>query len=203
MHKQPEIAILTQNMLMGLGLKSIIEKIIPIVNIEIFQYFNDLVESDSNRYSHYFVSFHLFCMHRSFFVESKNKTILIIDDALQQQNHDMQTINMNQSEEMLVHCILKLHENRSHHHPHSIGHSMHSHAAPTVNTKQALSVRECEVLKLIAKGYINKEIAETLHISTTTVISHRKSIVSKLAIKSVAGLTIYAIANGYVNIESL
>ena len=203
MHKQHEIAILTQNMLMGLGLKSIIEKIMPIVNIEIFQDFNDLVECDASRFSHYFISFHFFCKHRAFFFESKHKTILIIDDALQQQNHDMTTINMNQSEEMLVHSILKLHEDRSHHHPHSIGKSMHHHPTTETNVKQTLSTRECEVLKLIARGYINKEIADTMHISVTTVISHRKSIVSKLAIKSVAGLTIYAIANGFVNIESL
>ena len=199
MHKQPEIAILTQNMLMGLGLKSIIEKILPIVNIEIFQSFDDLVASDPNKFFHYFVSFHLFCKHRPFFVESKSKTILIIDDALQQQNGDMTTINMNQSEEMLVHSILKLHEKRSHH-PHSMGNSIHPN--PT-NIKQTLSTRECEVLQLISKGYINKEIADNMNISVTTVISHRKSIVSKLAIKSVAGLTIYAITNGYINIDSL
>lgn len=200
MNHQPEIAIITQNMLMGLGIKSILEKIIPIVNVEIFQSFNDLVESEPNRFFHYFVSFHLFCEHRAFFTESKNKTILMIDDSLQQQNQEVITININQSEEMLVCSIMKLHENRAHH-PHSISHG-DGHSA-SINTKQSLSSRECEVLKLIAQGYINKEVAESLYISITTVISHRKSIVAKLGIKSVAGLTIYAIANGYVNIDSL
>lgn len=200
MNHQPEIAIVTQNMLMGLGIKSILEKIIPIVNVEIFQSFTDLVESEPDRFFHYFVSFHLFCEHRAFFLGSKNKTILMIDDSLQQQNQEVTTININQSEEMLVCNIMKLHENRAHH-PHSIRHGS-GHAA-SISSKQPLSSRECEVLKLIAQGYINKEIANTLHISITTVISHRKSIVAKLNIKSVAGLTIYAIANGYVNIDSL
>lgn len=211
MHKQPEIAILTQNMLMGLGLKSIIEKIIPIANIEIFQSFNDLVESEPGRFRHYFVSFHLFCESRAFFVESRAKTILMIDDVLQQQNQEMTTINMNQSEEMLVCSILKLHEKREHH-PHTIAHTMGHNMAHTmghnmhsmpVNIKPVLSTRESEVLRFIVKGYINKEIANMMHISVTTVISHRKNIVAKLAIKSVAGLTIYAIANGYVSIDSL
>ena len=48
-----------------------------------------------------------------------------------------------------------------------------------------LSAREIEVLVLITKGLINKEIADKLNISLTTVISHRKNITEKLGIKSV------------------
>jgi DNA-binding CsgD family transcriptional regulator len=66
-----------------------------------------------------------------------------------------------------------------------------------------LSVREIEVLKLITKGLINKEIADRLGISLTTVISHRKNITEKLGIKSVSGLTIYAVMNGYVEADSI
>jgi len=56
-----------------------------------------------------------------------------------------------------------------------------------------LTQREKEVLKLIALGHTNKTTAETLYISTHTVISHRKNITEKLGIKSIPGLTIYAI----------
>ncbi|MFV0592874.1 MAG: helix-turn-helix transcriptional regulator [Draconibacterium sp.] len=56
-----------------------------------------------------------------------------------------------------------------------------------------LTVREKEVLRLIALGYTNKSIADTLFISTHTVISHRKNITEKLGIKSIPGLTVYAI----------
>ena len=56
-----------------------------------------------------------------------------------------------------------------------------------------LTVREKEVLKLIALGHTNKSIADSLFISTHTVISHRKNITEKLGIKSIPGLTIYAI----------
>lgn len=66
-----------------------------------------------------------------------------------------------------------------------------------------LSAREIEVLTLIARGRINKEIADKLHISLTTVISHRKNITEKLGIKSVAGLTIYAVMHGYVEADSI
>jgi len=66
-----------------------------------------------------------------------------------------------------------------------------------------LSNREIEVLKLIAQGFINKEIADKLNISLNTVLSHRKNITSKLRIKTVSGLTFYSIANGYISGESI
>mgnify|MGYP000121560979 FL=1 len=50
---------------------------------------------------------------------------------------------------------------------------------------------------------INKEIADKLNISLTTVISHRKNITEKLGIKSVAGLTIYAVMHGYVEADRI
>jgi DNA-binding NarL/FixJ family response regulator len=68
---------------------------------------------------------------------------------------------------------------------------------------QELSTREKEVLKLVALGHSNKLIAEELFISTHTVISHRKNITEKLGIKSISGLTIYAILNKLIDSENL
>jgi DNA-binding CsgD family transcriptional regulator len=64
-----------------------------------------------------------------------------------------------------------------------------------------ISNREKEVLKLVALGLTNKEIAEKLFISTYTVITHRKNITSKLGIKTIAGLTVYAIINKLIAAE--
>ncbi len=66
-----------------------------------------------------------------------------------------------------------------------------------------LSSREIEILTLIAQGYSNKEIANNLHISINTVITHRKNITDKLDIKTIAGLTVYAIMNNYINPEHI
>lgn len=66
-----------------------------------------------------------------------------------------------------------------------------------------LSEREKEVLVEVVNGLSNKEIADKLFISIHTVITHRKNIVRKLRIHSPAGLTIYAIANKLVDINSL
>ncbi len=62
----------------------------------------------------------------------------------------------------------------------------------------ALTVRELQVLKLIAAGGSNKEIATDLDISIKTVEKHRQQVMNKLNIHEVAGLTRYAIANGLV-----
>ncbi|MHB8905928.1 MAG: LuxR C-terminal-related transcriptional regulator [Melioribacteraceae bacterium] len=75
-----------------------------------------------------------------------------------------------------------------------------SSASPTAGHEQ-LSDREIEVLKLVAAGLSNKEIADKLFISIHTVISHRKNISQKTGIKSQSGLTIYAILNKIIQIE--
>ena len=61
-----------------------------------------------------------------------------------------------------------------------------------------LSDRETEVLKLVATGFSNKQISEKLFISIHTVISHRKHITVKLGVKSISGLTLYAVLNDLI-----
>ena len=70
-------------------------------------------------------------------------------------------------------------------------------------SQDILTEREIDVLKLLATGATNKEIANKLFISTHTVISHRKNISQKTGIKSISGLTIYAVVQKFVSIETL
>ncbi len=66
-----------------------------------------------------------------------------------------------------------------------------------------LSDREKEILTSVAKGLTNKEIAEKHFISIHTVVSHRKNITRKTGIKTVSGLTIYAIFNNLISQDDL
>ena len=68
---------------------------------------------------------------------------------------------------------------------------------------EELSDREKDVLIQVVRGLSNKEIADVLCISTHTVISHRKNIARKLNIHSSAGLTIYAIVNKLIDLNTL
>ncbi|WP_027454442.1 LuxR C-terminal-related transcriptional regulator [Xylanibacter brevis] len=71
------------------------------------------------------------------------------------------------------------------------------------NEQDAISDREKDVIVALVQGMSNKEIADHLCISVNTVITHRRNIARKLQIHSPAGLTIYAIVNGLIDISSI
>ena len=73
----------------------------------------------------------------------------------------------------------------------------------SVDDSEELTPREKLILRHVALGKTNKEIASDLFISAHTVISHRKNITRKLDIKSVSGLTVYAILNGIIKMEDI
>jgi DNA-binding CsgD family transcriptional regulator len=69
--------------------------------------------------------------------------------------------------------------------------------------ENSLSDREKSVVREIALGRTNKEIADNLFISAHTVITHRKNITRKLGVKTVSGLTVYAILNKLIQMEEM
>ena len=73
----------------------------------------------------------------------------------------------------------------------------------TADDYPELTMREREIVVGIAKGLSNKEIAEELHVSVNTVMTHRRNIASKLEIHSPAGLAIYAIVTKLVDITEV
>ena len=66
-----------------------------------------------------------------------------------------------------------------------------------------LTKREIDVLRLITKGFSNKEIADHLFVSIHTVISHRKNISEKTGIKSASGLTMYSILKRIIDVTEI
>ena len=70
-------------------------------------------------------------------------------------------------------------------------------------SSEPISAREKNILKHIALGLTNKEIADQLFISIHTVVTHRKNITHKLGIKSVSGLTVYAILNNLIAMDEV
>ena len=75
--------------------------------------------------------------------------------------------------------------------------------SPKKSDDVELSKREMDVLVAVAKGMMNKEIADQMNISIRTVISHRKNITRKTGIKSVSGLTVYALLNNLIDEKDL
>lgn len=186
----PEIAIIEQNTLAALGLRTIIEELIPDAVIRTFASFGQLTDDTPDMYAHYFVSAQIYFAHTAFFLERKPKTI-VLSSGEQPQLNGVPTLDCTLPQDRLVKAIVSLRR---------YGHRPNAHPAIS-NTEHDLSPREIEVLVLVTKGYINKEIAERLNISLTTVISHRKNITEKLGIKSVSGLAIYAVMHGYIEAD--
>ena len=75
--------------------------------------------------------------------------------------------------------------------------------AAEADKTDGLSEREKEILVSVASGMLNKEIADKHNISINTVITHRKNITRKTGIRTVAGLTVYAILNNLIDINTL
>ena len=80
-----------------------------------------------------------------------------------------------------------------------IGQIVKNNDKKETNDDVELSKREIDVLVAVAKGMMNKEIADQMNISIHTVISHRKNITRKTGIKSVSGLTVYALLNNLID----
>ena len=192
----PRIAIIDANTLATIGLKSILQEIMPIMQVDIYGSFAELQANNPEKYFHYFVAMNIVLEHRTFFLEKRNKTIgltLGLDNATTLS--DFHSLCVNVPEKQLVKSLLALEQ-----HAHANGRNL-----PPVQRQQPnpLSDREIEVLSLVAQGHINKEIADILNISMPTVVSHRKNITEKLGMKSISALTIYAVMHGYVDINKI
>ena len=74
-------------------------------------------------------------------------------------------------------------------------------AEPDTPSYAALGAREREIVQLLAEGHSSPQIAEQLHISTRTVETHRRTIMKKLGVRSVAELTKYAVREGLTSVE--
>jgi len=185
MLKNKNIAIITAQHLEGRGLRSLLCEQFEADAACVFATPYDLSENESNNYDLFFVSSDLFILHYDYFLPRKNKVIVFGNTLSSDYQHAIQPfLNIHATEEELAEQINALLKAAIHH-----------------ENSDGLTARETEVITLVAKGLLNKEIADSLGISLHTVISHRKNIASKLGIKTVSGFTMYAAMNGLIAIN--
>ena len=197
MANRPKIAILDPNTLSALGLKSLLQNVMPIMTVDTFGSFSEFLASDTDSYFHYFAAMNIVLENKAFFSERSRKTIVLTLslDSMSQLS-GFQSLCVNVPEHQLVLSMLSLHQ-------HAHGRGEHMPPLPETLQRKILSDREIEVMSLIVQGYINKEIADRLNIGLATVITHRRNIMDKLGLKSVSALTIYAVMHGYVDINKI
>ena len=197
MSNRPRIAIIDPNILSVLGLKSILQTVMPIMTVDSFGSFTELEANHPEQYFHYFVAMNVVLEHMDFFSEHRRKTIVLtLSLDTTSQLSDFHSLCINVPEAELVRSLLAWEQ-------HAHGHGQNLPAMPKALQQKILSDREIEVMSLIVQGYINKEIADKLNIGLSTVITHRKNIMDKLGMKSVSALTIYAVTHGYVDINNI
>ena len=194
---RPKIAIIDANTLAVLGLKQMLQTAMPIMTVDTFGSFAELEANHPEQYFHYFVAMNVVLEHKAFFLDQRKKTIVLtLSRETTSQLSEFHSLCINVPEEELVRSLLMLEQ-------HAHGHGQNLPQMPKVLQRKILSDREIEVMSLIVQGYINKEIADKLNISLSTVITHRKNIMDKLGLRSVSALTIYAVTHNYVDINSI
>jgi len=197
MQGRPKIAIIDPNTLAALGLKQLLQNVIPIMTVDTFGSFAELSANKPEQYFHFFAAMNIVLENKLFFSENRRKTIVLtlsLDSGSQLSEFHSLCINVPEKE--LVRAILSLEQ-------HAHGRGEHLPPMPNILQQKILSDREIEVMSLIVQGYINKEIADKLNIGLATVVTHRKNIMDKLGMKSVSALTIYAVTHGYVDINNI
>ena len=199
-YKQQAIAIIDPNVLSGLGLQQILADMMPEIEVSALLSFDELEACDDTQFVHYFVASRIYFEHAQFFRNNASRSIVLVNGDLQIQG--VPTLNVCQSQKKLIKAIMGLH-----HMGHATGRQQTAVKPPSLQklTSHAplLTAREQEVSIMLAKGLINKEIADRLNISTTTVITHRKNIMEKLRARSMVDIIIHVVVNGLVDVGEL
>jgi DNA-binding CsgD family transcriptional regulator len=175
-----------------MGLRQLLTTVIPSGTIVAFANAAELKADNPECFFHFFVDIGELLADRQFFQEWRHRTIVLVTNSEQQSSlADFHCLCVTVPEKQLIRSLLMIQQKG------------HPQGKNIPKAKSILTPREVEVLALVARGLINKEIADRLNISLTTVITHRKNITEKLGVRSVSALTIYAVMNGYVNLEQI
>lgn len=186
-HHARRIAVILSDTFQRIGLQHVLIEYFSPVEIFSAETYEQFSRENSDTFDFYFTSSDFFILYADFFMPRRNKTVVLTAVSGHAGNGNGGFyLSSSDSPELILEQIQNLFASEvNNNHP--------------GETNKELSLREVEVLQLIVKGITNKEIADKLNISLNTVLTHRKNITSKLGIKTVSGLTFYAIMNGLIS----
>lgn len=190
---QIRFVIIDSNILVCLGLQRLICDLLPMAEVVICRSYEELSMQENSEFLHYFVSSRIYFEHAVFFRNHPKKSIVLVNGDMMISG--VNTLNVCQSQKALVRAIMALQQKG---HGHAIKMARNAEKTPLM-----LSAREIEVAVLLCKGLKSKEIADSLCVSPTTVMTHRKNIMEKLHARSLADVILYCVVNGVVDVEEL
>ena len=192
----PCIAIIDRNTLSAIALRSILWETFSNVEIHLYNTMDRFIRDSNRHFIHFFVHSDILFRHIDEFVTLKNQTTILHEGSggrFTKEGFNVLDLSLNESELknriIQMQLVSRYDENMDSGRVRSAGND--------------LSPREQEVLILMVKGLINKEIAQRLNISLTTVIFHRNNICEKLQTRSIGRLTIFAVLSGMIDINDI
>lgn len=193
---QPQMAIICENTLSAMALRSLLADMVPGIDVVCYNSLDKLLREEAV-VAHYFVSASVLFHNAEYFQPYMRRTIVLSEgEASPFVQSGFRTIDITESEQHIVRAIMEIHR---------AGHpsGQHPNVGMPTSEKPMLSSRERDVLALVVKGRINKEIADELNISLATVIFHRNNISEKLQTRSIGRMTIYAVLNNIVQLTDI
>lgn len=187
----PRVAVILPDLLQGAGMTAVLERYFSPVEVENFAGVGGVLCTGGNYYDWYFTDSATFAANVDFFLPRRNQCVVLIPgkgDIVATGGDTPRLIGTGDTLENLLE---------------GIGRTLASDRSPEEVFSDELSAREVQVLQLVVSGAINKEIADRLNISLNTVLTHRKNITAKLGIKTISGLTLYALMHGYISTEDI
>jgi DNA-binding CsgD family transcriptional regulator len=187
-----------------MALRSILWDMFPGVELSTYSSFDEFFADSQQFFVHFFVSDTILFQKQSEFDQLKRQTIVLTHGASPILNAaGYKSIDITLPEADLVKALLHIHEGGHH----AQSHNPAAHGGVPQMPKQIkgeeLTDREKEVLSLIVKGFINKEIADKLNLSLPTVVFHRNNICEKLHTRSIGRLTVFAVFSGIVDLSEI
>ena len=194
----PCFAIIDRNTLESIALKDILWELFNHVEIHSYDSIDAFIRDSNRHFVHFFVSSDMLFANSEEFDTLKMMTTVLTDGDNPNLNQSgYMTLDITENEECIMNRLMHL-QKMGHY-----GETQPKSDEDGDSIKEKLSEREREVLRLMVKGLINKEIAKELKISSTTVIFHRNNICDKLQTRSIGKLTIYAVLSGIISIKEI
>lgn len=191
----PCIAIIDSNTLAAQGLRSLLGDMFVGVDILEYRSVEQFVADANHYFVHFFVRDQILFSHADEFDMLKRQTFVLTEGPGRHfADAGFLVLDCSQTEQEIVRTLL---------HYHRMGHPSGHPSGVRLPESVLLSDREKEILALMVRGLINKEIADRLGISVTTVIFHRNNICAKFGTRSLGRLTVHAVLSGLVDIDTL
>ena len=193
----PCFAIIDRNTLSYVALRHVLQDMFNHVDVFAYNTIDEFIRDSNRHFVHFFVSSDiLFCNAEEFDTLKNQTTVLYTGTSSSIERNGFRILDISQTEAKIVEQLQHLqntgkYENKL------------SSTKAADDVIQKLSQREKDVLKLIVKGRLNKEVADELGISLPTAIFHRNNICDKLQTRSVGRLTVMAVLSGLVDINEI